>query len=291
MSGRPVVAVLAAGGLIGGALAADLVGRGWPLQALARRFTPAQRAALGNAALETPFARLSAAELGGLLAGAEVVVNCVGVLQNGPRGRTDEAHEHFVATLLEVLHRRPKPVLLVHISIPGAPADDRTAFSRSKRAAEQLIEASGLPHVILRPGFVIAPAAYGGGALIRALAALPLRIDPALGGRPFAVLAVDDLCATVRRVAELWAAGWPAGGVAWEVMAAETPTVAEVVEAFRTRFGGPAPRATAPGWLLQAGALAGDAAARLGWSPPVRSTALAEMKRSEEHTSELQSPC
>jgi hypothetical protein len=170
-------------------------------------------------------------------------------------------------------------MLLVHLSIPGAPADDRTAFSRSKRAAEQLIERSGVPYVILRPGFVVAPMAYGGGALIRALAALPLTVDPALAARPFACVAVDDLCATVRRAAELWASGWPGGGVVWEVMAPETPTVADVVEAFRARFGGPAPVAAAPAWLLKAGAVAGDAAASLGWSPPVRSTALAEIRR------------
>jgi uncharacterized protein YbjT (DUF2867 family) len=273
------VAVLGAGGLIGAALAEDLARRGLLLRALARRFTRAQRATFGAAAFETPFARLEAAELRRVLAGADVVVNCVGVLQDGPRGRTDDVHERFVATLIAALRAQPKPVLLVHVSIPGAAADDRTAFSLSKRAAERLIEQCGLPYVILRPGFVIAPAAYGGGALIRALAALPSRLGAALGARPFAFVAIYDLCATVRRAAELWASGWPGGGVAWDAMAPEATTVTDVVEAFRARFGGPAPRGAAPAWLLRAGALAGDAAALLGWSPPVRSTALAEMRR------------
>ena len=273
------MAVLGAGGLIGAALAEDLARRGWTLKALARRLTRAQRAALGETAIETTFARLESAELGWVLASADVVINCVGVLQDGPRGRTDEAHERFVATLIAALQARPEPPLLIHISIPGAPADDRTAFSRTKRAAERLIEGSALPYLILRPGFVIAPAAYGGGALVRALAALPLRIDPALAARPFSVIAIDDLCEAVRRAAELWASSWPAGGVAWDAMAPQAVTVADVVEAFRARFGGPAPRATAPAWLLRTGALGGDAAAQLGWSPPVRSTALAEMQR------------
>ena len=279
MSDSPTVAVLGAGGLIGSAVAEDLARHGWPLKALARRFTAAQRAALGEAALETPFARLPAGDLARLLAGADVVVNCVGVLQDSPRGRTVDAHERFVATLVAALKAQAKPALLVHLSIPGAPADDHTAFSRTKRAAERLIEGSGLPYVVLRPGFVIAPAAYGGGALIRALAALPLRVDGGLGARPFAIVAADDLCATVRRAAELWAAGWPGGGMVWETMAPQTPSVADVVEAFRARFGGPDARATAPGWLLRTAALAGDAAALLGWSPPVRSTALAELRR------------
>ena len=62
-------------------------------------------------------------------------------------------------------------------------------------------------------------------------------------------------------------------------MARETTSVADVVAAFRRHFGGPAPRLTLPAALLDFGALCGDAAARLGWSPPVRSTALAEMRR------------
>lgn len=70
MTAQPTVAVLGAGGLIGAALAEDMARRGWPLLALARRFTRAQRAALGEAALQTPFARLGAGELGRQLAGA-----------------------------------------------------------------------------------------------------------------------------------------------------------------------------------------------------------------------------
>ena len=65
---------------------------------------------------------------------------------------------------------------LIHISIPGAADEDRTAFSTTKREAERLIAASGIAYAILRPGFVIAPAAYGGSAMIRALAALPLEL-------------------------------------------------------------------------------------------------------------------
>jgi len=52
-----------------------------------------------------------------------------------------------------------------------------------------------------------------------------------------------------------------------------------VLEAFRRRFGGAKPTLRVPVWLLRAGARAGDAAALLGWSPPVRTTALHEMMR------------
>jgi len=60
---------------------------------------------------------------------------------------------------------------LVHISIPGGALEDRIAFATTKREAERLTIASGVPHAILRPGFVVAPSAYGGSAMLRALAA------------------------------------------------------------------------------------------------------------------------
>lgn len=281
MSGRPTVAVLGASGLIGGALAEDLARRGAPLLALARRFAPSQAAALGAAAVVLPFVEAPAETLARVLAerGARIVVNCVGVLQDSPRGRIDAVHGAYVARLLEALKLQPEPVLLVHVSVPGAPRDDRTGFSRSKRAAEQLIAASSVVHVILRPGFVVAPAAYGGSALMRALAALPVRLPAPLAERPFRAAAIDDLCATVRHLAELAPAAWPHSGVAWDVMARERSTAGEVLDAFRRRFGGPQPVVGAPLGLLRLGAWAGDAVAWLGWSPPVRSTALAEMAR------------
>jgi hypothetical protein len=56
-------------------------------------------------------------------------------------------------------------------------------------------------------------------------------------------------------------------------------TLGGVVAAFRRRFGVPEPRVRLPGWLINAGARLGDLAALLGWSPPIRTTALAEMRR------------
>ena len=83
----------------------------------------------------------------------------------------------FVERLLQAIRDSGRAVRLVHISIPGTAAEDRTAFSATKREAERLIEASGIAYTILRPGFVIAPSAYGGSALLRALATLRDRLD------------------------------------------------------------------------------------------------------------------
>lgn len=278
----PAIAVLGASGLIGQAVATHLKGAGFRVVPLARRFTAAQKAALGDDAVETAIVGLDAAALARLLGEceADVVVNCVGVLQDSARrGTAAEAHAGFAARLVGAMASTRQPGLLVHLSIPGSDADDRTAFSTTKREAERIIAGGSVPYVILRPGFVVAPAAYGGSALIRALAALPFDLPEREAGKPFAATDVADIAITIAAVARRWADGERQWNATWEVMEREPTTVGGVVAAFRRHLGGPAPRLRLPSWLMALGAGAGDLAARLGWSPPVRGTALAEMRR------------
>ena len=278
---QPSVAVFGASGLIGGAVASALLGEGFRVRAIARRFTSAQGAALGAAALEAPFLDLDAPALAALITRieADVVVNCVGVLQDQGAANTRDAHHGFPERLLAALGAQR---LLIHVSIPGRAEDDRTAFSATKRAAERVIAASAAPHLILRPGFVIAQAAYGGSALIRAFAMLPFAMPAREAGRPFAVTAVDDVAETVAQVTRRWRGGERTWGAAWDVMSDAPSSVGAVIEAFRRHLGGPAPVARLPGVLLSLGANAADLAGRLGWTAPIRSTALAEMRRGVE---------
>ena len=99
--------------------------------------------------------------------------------------------------LLQAIRDAGRAVRLVHISIPGAANEDRTAFSQTKREAERLIAASGIAYAILRPGFVVAPSAYGGSAMLRALAAFPLELPAAEAATPFQPVAVEDIAATI----------------------------------------------------------------------------------------------
>lgn len=278
---EPGIAVLGASGLIGGAVADHLLARSYRVVPIARRFTPAQAAAYAGIGVERPIVGLDAQALAELFAAEaiDIVVNCIGVLQDGARGGTDEVHRRFTARLLEALALLADPVLLVHVSIPGRPGDDATAFSLSKRDAERLIAAAPLPSVVLRPGFVVAPAAYGGSALIRALAALPARLPARLGDRPFAATDIGDIARTIVFVAEDWRQGGRRSRVVWDVMERRPSNVGAVVEAFRHRFGGPRPILSLPAWPLEAATRLADAAARLGWAPPVRGTAFREMLR------------
>lgn len=276
---HPRIAILGASGLIGHAVALGLLAQGRTVLAVARRFTSAQSVALGDAACEVPMIGLSDPELAEILSGADVVVNCVGVLQDSMRGDTGDVHTGFVGRLAHVLAGRASPALLIQISIPGDDEADATAFARTKRAAERIIVENGLPHVILRPGFVIANAAYGGSALIRALVALPVGLSATEMARPFQTTDVDDITRTVAQAADAWASGRRDWSESWDVMSPEPTTLGGVVEAFRRHLGGPRPLMSLPSWCLNIGVRLGDLAARLGWAPPVRSTALAELRR------------
>lgn len=278
----PVVAVLGASGLIGEALCTFLLARGETVVPVARRFTPVQDAAWGGRAVRCPLVEADVPALRAMLraTGATVVVNCVGALQDAPGAPAAGSNRDFVSRLAEAMslgeNRAP---LLVHISIPGAPDEDRTDFSRAKREAEGMIARSGLAYAILRPGFVVGETAFGGSALLRALAMLPVDLPADLAARPFAVTDASDIGRTVAFLLDEWRAGRRSWQARWDVMARDPQTVGGVLAALAQRLAGPRRRIAVPGWLLGAGARAGDLASQLGWRPPVRSTALAEMRR------------
>jgi uncharacterized protein YbjT (DUF2867 family) len=278
---QPTIAVLGASGLIGQAVADNLIRQGFSVTPITRRFTTAQRSGFGTTAIESSFVDLDVASLATLIsdANADLVVNCVGILQDGAHGQASDVHQGFVARLIDAIAAQPRPPLLIHLSIPGAPDDDKTVFSQTKRDAERTILTSNAPFIIIRPGFVIAPTAYGGSALIRALAALPVNLPAAERDRPFAATAVSDISATIVHAATAWRAGKTDFRAIWDVMESKPSTVGDVISAFRHHFGGPDPVLAFPGWLLAFGARCADIAGRLGWSPPIRTTALAEMQR------------
>jgi len=269
------IVILGASGLIGHALVLDLVQRGFDVKGLARRFTPAQSEALADTAVPVQLLSLSDAELTVSLGDADLVVNTVGILQ-GPE--SDAVHHCFASRLAAHCATVPQK-LLVHVSIPGEERDDRTAYSRSKRQGEHAIATSGAPYVILRPGFVIATAAYGGSALIRALAAVPVALPVRESQSGFAATAISDLCATVAYLASKWRDGNKSWHETWDVMEETPGTVGDMIAGFRRHNGGPTPAFVLPAWTLRLGVVMGDLVSLLGWKPPVRSTAIAEMRR------------
>jgi uncharacterized protein YbjT (DUF2867 family) len=278
------ILVFGASGLIGRFVTDDLRARGFHVIGLARKFSASQK--VGAFDLEMPILSMEQAALARLIAdhGVDVIVNCLGVLQDGPGSNTGAVHRDFVARLLAAIRDAGRTIRLVHISIPGAANEDKTAFSMTKREAERLIAASGVPHAILRPGFVVAPAAYGGSAMLRALAAFPLDLPAEESGTQFRPVAVEDISATIA-----WLAGRDIVDAAvsavirevtWDLMQPQKVTLSGVIEQFRFAFGtAEYPRLTMPAFMLDLGAKLGDLASRLGWMPPMRMTAIAELRR------------
>src|SRR5262245_315031 len=272
------ILVLGASGLIGGFVTSDLRARGFHVVGVARRLPASQRRSAVD--LELPVMSMAAPALARLLCDhrIDVVVNCLGVLQDGPGSDTTAVHRDFVARLLQAIRDSNRAIRLVHISIPGTTETDRTAFSTTKREAERLIAESGVPFAILRPGFVVALAADGGSAMVRSLAAFPLDLPPAERDAPFQPVAMEDIAATIA-----WLAARDPGeasAVTWDLMQAQPVTLGNVIDQFREVFGtGRWWRIVMPAFLLDLGAGFGDLASRLGWMPPIRTTAIAELRR------------
>ncbi|MCP3395873.1 SDR family oxidoreductase [Bradyrhizobium sp. CCGB20] len=274
------ILVLGASGLIGRFITDDLRARGFRMVGVARSLSPAQK--MGAQDIERPILSLDTAALARLISehAVDVVVNCLGVLQDGPGSDTSAVHRDFVARLLQAIGASGRAIRLVHISIPGTAEADRTAFATTKREAERLIAASGVPHAILRPGFVVAPSAYGGSAMLRALAALPLDLPGKEMATPFQPVAVEDIAATIAWLAARDIDDASVKAVSWDLMQADPVTMAGVVTQFRLAFGTAGwPRIAMPSLMLDRGARLGDLANHLGWMPPMRTTAIAELRR------------
>jgi uncharacterized protein YbjT (DUF2867 family) len=272
------ILVLGASGLIGRFATDDLRMRGFRVIGVARNLSASQRSSKLD--LELPVMSMDAAALARLLQeyAVDIVVNCIGVLQDGPGSDTRAVHRDFVAKLLQAIRDSGRAIRLVHISIPGAANEDRTAFSQTKREAERLITASGIAYAILRPGFVVAPSAYGGSAMLRALAAFPFDLPAAEAATPFQPVAAEDIAATIAWLAEREPNESPA--VTWDLMQPQLVTLGGVIEQFRRAFGTAGwPRVVLPAFLLSLGARLGDLSSLLGWMPPMRSTAIAELRR------------
>ncbi|MDQ1192310.1 uncharacterized protein YbjT (DUF2867 family) [Brevundimonas vesicularis] len=272
MSGR--VLVLGANGFIGSHVAAALSSAGWSIRAGARRIAePACRAPTFDWVV-ADFAKLTTAQAWApLLVGVEAVVNCVGVLQNGAGDSTRAAHvdgpRAMIAACEAAGMRR-----LVHISAVGADEGAGTDYARTKAETERMIEASGLDWLILRPSLVVDRAAFGGTGLIRALAAFPL-FSPVVGGdQIFRPIPLGDLSAAV--VAALKPAA-PSHRTL-DMPGPEPVTMVETMRLYRGWMGLRPARVIRVPRVLAAPVLAiGDLLGRLGWSSPIRTTAIKQM--------------
>lgn len=172
MGSQKTVVVLGGYGLIGSACIEELLSVGFSVVGVGRSLS------LGAARnpkvrwlaqdLTAPFSE----ELKEVLASADVIVNASGALQTGLRDDLDGVHVRCIASLIEAASESDAKI--VHISAAGVSETATTEFLASKFRGDMLLAKSDLDWVILRPTLVIGAQAYGGSALLRSAASLPL---------------------------------------------------------------------------------------------------------------------
>jgi uncharacterized protein YbjT (DUF2867 family) len=268
------VLVTGAYGMIGSAVLLRLHREGHELVAAGRSTSAARRRAPFARWVDADYRRFTlAGDWLPLLEDVDAVVNCAGVLQDGARDSVRRVHVEATSALFAACEkigvRR-----VIHISMIGAERTAPTTFARSKAEAEADLAARQLDWTVLRPGLVLAPAAYGGTALLRALAAVPLLTPVPTAEARLQVVSVGDVAETVVHCLQ-------SGGAIrarWDLAHPAVHTVGAVVVALRDWLG----FRRRPVWRVPqaiAAAIGGlaDLIGYLGWRSPARTTALRQL--------------
>jgi uncharacterized protein YbjT (DUF2867 family) len=267
--------LIGASGLIGSAVAARLSADGHEVisivrsvGAAARRIAASRLVVLDLRQATTPQAWLPHLE------GVDAVVNCAGTLQDSVRDSTAGVHRDSPSALWRACEQAGVR-RVVHFSAIGVDRGGLTGFSRTKLEGDEALAASDLDWIILRPSVVVGRQAYGGSALFRGLASLPILPRTPEAG-PLDIVQLDDVAETVARLVRPDAPS----RVALELAGPDRLSFEQVVAAYRRWLGWkPARLVSAPGWVMGIGWRCGDLIARLGWRPPMRTTARREIVR------------
>ena len=267
--------LIGATGLIGSAVAARLASEGHEVTGVTRSLDSAARRLPVNRWVVLDLRRAVTSEAWlPHVRGMDAVVNCAGTLQDNVRDSTAGVHERAPSAVWQACEQAGVR-RVIHFSAMGVDRGGLTDFSRSKLKGDEALERSDLDWVILRPSVVVGRQAYGGSALFRGLAAFPiLPRSPEAG--PLDIVQLDDVVETVARLLP-WAT--PAR-VALELSGPDRLSFEAVVAAYRRWLGWkPARIVDAPPWLMASAYRLGDLIAKLGWRPPIRSTARREIVR------------
>jgi uncharacterized protein YbjT (DUF2867 family) len=262
------VLLLGAAGFAGRHVAGALLAAGHQVVGVVRDAAAFRRRFPAADAIGADLARMvDAAQWRPHLAGIDAVVNLAGVL----RGRgLWPVHRDMPRALIAACEARGVRRHILVSAISAEP-DAGTDYARSKLAGEDLLRASTLDWIVLRPSLLYAEAAYGGTALLRGLAAFPAVIPvPGKGHQPFQPLHLDDLARTLlvllhdptRRCETLAPVG------------PELVTLVDLLRRTRAWLGlRPAPTLFLPRWLTEGAAWIGE---RLP-NGPVSTTAMRQL--------------
>src|ERR1700744_1565813 len=195
----PRVVVFGASGFIGRYIVRDLARDGAVVAACARHASSAGfLRPMGDVGQIAPFSADLRDEraVAAVVAGADAVVNLVGILYERGKQRFDLAH-HQGPSRLASIAKSAGVKCFVHISALSADANSSSAYNRSKAAGEAAVRADFPGATVLRPSLVFGPEDEffnRFGALARVAPVLPL-----IGGgaTKFQPVYVGDVAAAV----------------------------------------------------------------------------------------------
>ena len=205
-----------------------------------------------------------------LLAGVDVVVNASGALQDGARDDLQSIHVTAISRL--VAATAGMSIRIVQISAAGVSANASTMFFRTKAQGDEILSSRANDWIILRPTLVLSHEAYGGTALLRAVAALPMILPRLLPEAQIQTVYIGDVAAAVVAAARR---DVPSGTLA-DITERQTRNSSDLVAAVR-RWQGWAPpvfRPAIPAFVVTALGVVADLLGYLGWRSPLRTTAL-----------------
>lgn len=274
------VAVTGGQGWVGRAVVADLVRRGLPVRALGRS------GAEGTFDLAAP---AGDPQWERALQGSESVVHAAAHVHR-PNETPDEVrlfHEVNVEGTRKLLAAAERvgvrrfvfvSSIAVYGATPGAMPDEcaplapASHYGRSKMEAEELVRASKLDWVIVRPATI-----FGAGdrANFARLAQALRRGRFIVPGRGAARKSVLPVTLAGELIADAVARPWPAR-TTWNLALPVAPTLREICDAFSAQHGWPVARSVPLG-LLRVGARVGDVCAAVAGRAPLTTTTLAKL--------------
>ncbi|SLN33587.1 hypothetical protein TRL7639_01492 [Falsiruegeria litorea R37] len=196
----PKAIVLGGYGLIGSACMRALALAGFDVVGIGRSRSAAAASGGTNAWIIRDIPSITVDQWREFLTGVDVVVNASGALQDGLRDDLEAIHVTAVSRLAQAA--ADLPVRIIQISAAGVSEQATTAFMRSKARGDKALMQTAQDWVVYRPTLLLAPQAYGGTALLRAVAAVPFVQPIVLPDARIQTVHMDDVTDAVMSAAK-----------------------------------------------------------------------------------------